>query len=221
VAPGDSHGRSVMGSLGSGCGCQGSPRSGSRVSGGWVAGTGRVRRRRVLVGVFDAVGWRSAGHRGRGPVASRPHGPPGGGPGTATPGWPGRWGRRAASGPDDGPHTRPGVGRSRGTHSHRRGWPGRCVGRVGRRGWCGPPPAAGSGPTKDRGQQRRRPEPHLESVHPVLVLVTQLLQLAPVSGQWLFLGVGVVLVGPVAGDQHPGDRPIAGQPSAGLGVQGS
>jgi hypothetical protein len=77
-------------------------------------------------------------------------------------------------------------------------------------GWVG-------GTAKGRGQQRQRRRP--EPVHPVLVLVAQLLQLAPVSGQRLLLGVGVVLVGPVAGDHHPGHRPITSQPPARLRLQ--
>ena len=94
----------------------------------WVAGGGRSGGR-LLVGVFGAVGWRPAGHQGRGPAASRPHGPRDDGPGTAGPGSLGRWGRRGASGADDGPHTRPGAARSRGRRSRRRGPPGRPVGR--------------------------------------------------------------------------------------------
>jgi hypothetical protein len=183
-----------------------------------VGAASRPVRRRVRAGVFDTVGWRSGDRRGRGAVASRPRGPPDGGPGTTGPGSLGWWGRHGASGADGGPRTRPGAVGSRRTHSRHRGWPGRCAGRGGRPGWCGRPPAAGWGGTaKGRGQQRQRRRP--EPVHPVLVLVAQLLQLAPVSGQRLLLGVGVVLVGPVAGDHHPGHRPITSQPPARLRLQ--
>jgi hypothetical protein len=73
----------------------------------WTSALGRLRWRAVFGGVAG-VGWRSAAHRGRGRVASRPHGSPGGGPGTTRPGWSGRSGRRPASGADDEPHTIPG-----------------------------------------------------------------------------------------------------------------
>jgi hypothetical protein len=59
----------------------------------------RPRRR----GVVDGVGWRSGDHRVRGPAASRPRGPRGGGSGTPRPDSKGRWGRHGASGADDGP----------------------------------------------------------------------------------------------------------------------
>jgi hypothetical protein len=64
----------------------------------WVGGAccflGWLRRRRVVVdgrravfGGLDAVGWRSADHRGRGPAASPPHAPLDDEPGTTGPGW--------------------------------------------------------------------------------------------------------------------------------------
>ena len=108
---------------------------------------GRVRRRwDVAGGVGGGVGWRSADRQPGGPVASRPRARPGGGLGTARPDSPGRWGRHGASAADDGLRTRPRVECSWGRRSRRRGRPGRCVGRVGRPGWSGRPPAAGSGP---------------------------------------------------------------------------
>jgi hypothetical protein len=114
----------------------------------WVGcrAAGRFRRR---WDVFDGsggaggVGWRLAGHQPGGSAANPPHGPPDDAPGTAGPGWPDQSGHHAASAADDGPHTRPGAVGSRGRHSRRRAQPGRCVGRSGRPGWPGPPPAAG------------------------------------------------------------------------------
>jgi hypothetical protein len=102
----------------------------------------QVRRRR---GVFDAVGWRSADHQGRGPAASRPHGPPDDGPDTTRPSCPDPSGRHPANGPDDEPHTRPRAGHSQGRHSRRPARPGRSVGRGRRPGWSGRRPGAGWG----------------------------------------------------------------------------
>jgi hypothetical protein len=77
--------------------------AGSGGGGGWlvrVAGSGH--------GTGSSMRWGGRQPPPSGSRPSRPHGPPDGGPGTATPGCRGRWGRRGASGADDGPRTRPG-----------------------------------------------------------------------------------------------------------------
>jgi hypothetical protein len=118
--------------------------------GGWCHPPGWFRPRRDVVdaagAVVGGVGWRSADHQAGGPAANPPHGRPDDGPGTTTPDSPGRSGRHGASGADDGPHTSPAAGHSQGTHSRRRGRPGRSVGRAGRPGWSARPPTAGSEP---------------------------------------------------------------------------
>ena len=172
----------------------------------WVVGSGRVRlwlsgrRVRPRHAVFGAVGWRSGGHRGRGSAASRPHGPPDDGPGIARPGWSrsvgppwSQWRRWWAS-HQAGGRSQPGTAQppSRTTRAAR--WAGvttRLV-RPTSSGWVGAPPrAGGSRVAAVCSWAARLPSPP-----------------GPVMG-----------VGPVAGDQDPGDRPITGQPPAGLGVQ--
>jgi hypothetical protein len=108
----------------------------------WMLRRDAVRRNAVVGG----VGWRCSTHRVRGPVASRPPGPAGGGLDTTRRGWPGRSGPHAASAAGGGLRTRPAAGHRKGTHSRRRGRQGRRVGRAGRLGWPGPPPAADSVP---------------------------------------------------------------------------
>jgi hypothetical protein len=162
-----------------------------------------VRRRRVVVGgggrvVVGGVGWRSADHRAGGGAASRPHGPPGDGPDTTGPGWPGRWGRHPASGADGGPRTRPAAAHSRGTHSRGRGRPGRCVGRPGRPGWSAPPPAAGWGLRPGPGEPGGRgPQPLGQAPVDAGVVVTIAtgVMVAVVAGVVAVVAAGVVAVG--------------------------
>jgi hypothetical protein len=120
------------------------------VGAGWCGSPGQATAPGLRCGGVTV----SRRRRGRGQAASRPHGPPDGGPGTATPGCRGRWGRRGASGADDGPRTRPGewmgpAGRATAS--------GECVGHGSpstRPGRCrGPPP----GPDPPRHPTARRP----------------------------------------------------------------
>jgi hypothetical protein len=63
-----------------------------------------------------------------GPRASRPRGPPGDEPGTAGPGWPGRW-PPSSQCRSWWPSDQARAGHSRGRHSRRRGRPGAALGR--------------------------------------------------------------------------------------------
>ena len=205
---------------GSGCsGARGCPRP-----------AGRVRRRWDVAGrwdVADAVGWRSAGRRDLGAAASRPHGPPGGGLGRAGPGWPGRWGRHGASGAGGGLRTRlRGRVQSGKTQPPSRtaravrwaGWMTRVV-RPTSSGWVGAPPRVGGNRVVAARSRAASPSVPLGS----WVLGGGLSVRVVGFGWCLAAGVvaGVVLARVLAGDQHPGHRPVTGQSPAGLGVQRS
>jgi hypothetical protein len=136
--------------------------------------------------------------RGGAAAASRPRAPRDDAHGRAAPGCPGRWGRRGASAGGGGRRTRPPAGHRRGTGSHHRGPPASSAARARRRGCCGPRPTVRRGTTQ-RGWQQRDGG-------------------APPGGQ-VAGGVRAVTVMPLAGDQHPGQPGVAGQPPRRLGGQ--
>jgi hypothetical protein len=172
----------------------------------WMLRRDAVRRNAVVGG----VGWRCSTHRVRGPVASRPPGPAGGGLDTTRRGWPGRSGPHAASAAGGGLRTRPAAGHRKGTHSRRRGRQGRRVGGLDNSGGPAHLQRLTRCPTQHRGQQDGRgPQPRFQSGCPVPVTGRHglVVTLAGFGRAVVWVGLG----GGLAADHHPGHGPITGQ----------
>jgi hypothetical protein len=205
---------------------------GTAPSGGWCQASRPVQ---AAVGCRRCGRW---GCRWGGVAVSRPsdrrtsrqppHGRPDDGPGTTTPGWPGRSGRHAASGADDGPQPAqrlPTAGEhpaavAPGQGGPWAGWITRLV-RPTSSGWVGHPPAPeGAGPARPAAAlpalpsrwDRRRPVADRRWVGGYRLLLAAGVEAGVQCLAAGVVGGVVVLVTPMTADQDAGQRPITGQP---------